>query len=36
MHETSPDGILVVDARDTVVSHKRPLRWEIAPSQLHE
>ena len=37
IHETSPDGILVVDAKGTVVSHNHQLLdiWRIAPSLLH-
>ncbi|MEQ1659020.1 MAG: diguanylate cyclase, partial [Hylemonella sp.] len=37
IYETSPDGILVVDAQGTVVAHNRQflLLWNIVPSQLH-
>ncbi len=37
IYETSPDGILVVDAQGMVVAHNRQflLLWNIVPSQLH-
>ncbi len=37
IYETSPDGILVVDAQGTVVAHNRQFLqlWNIVPSQLH-
>lgn len=37
IYETSPDGILVVDAQGMVVAHNRQFLqlWNIVPSQLH-
>lgn len=37
IYETSPDGILVVDAQGMVVAHNRQFLqlWHIVPSQLH-
>jgi len=37
IYETSPDGILVVDAQGMVVAHNHQflLLWDIAPNQLH-
>jgi len=37
IYETSPDGILVVDAQGMVVAHNRQFLqlWDIVPSQLH-
>ncbi|MBI2744269.1 MAG: sensor domain-containing diguanylate cyclase [Burkholderiales bacterium] len=37
IYDTSPDGILVVDAQGTVVAHNRQFLqlWHIVPSQLH-
>jgi len=37
IYETSPDGILVVDAQGMVVAHNRHFLqlWNIVPSQLH-